>query len=136
LLRATPGIPPRSVYGLDSKQLSCRMEVNIFPPDQVEFVREQLKRVSDHYTNSLPGKTIRQARRTVTWAGHPAEEVEVEKEMPDDRKGGKKSVRIGWLGRTVWIGGTMYSFLLVGNDDGRPTAADRAAFFDSFVPGK
>jgi hypothetical protein len=29
-----------------------------------------------------------------------------------------------------------YSFTLTGNEDGRPTAAERAAFFDSFVPGK
>jgi hypothetical protein len=39
------------------------------------------------------------------------------------------------IGRSMLIGSVVYKLSLFGNEDGRPTVADRAAFFDSLALG-
>jgi hypothetical protein len=135
LFKPGPGNVPRSAHFVGGP-ITCMMEVNIYPAEEVEIVRAELLRIWEQNLNTMPGKKGSPIRRTITWGGRPADELEIEREYPDARKGGTATMRTRWVGRNLCIGTMSYSFTLIGNEDGRPTAAERAAFFDSFVPGK
>jgi hypothetical protein len=95
--------------------LDCSLGVMIYSPELVDGLR------------NVPFPLAATEKRVqVTWAGHPA--VEDTFENPESQA---ISVR-----RSMWVGNRIYYCKVAGMKAGRPTAAERAAVFDSFVPGK
>jgi hypothetical protein len=128
-----PGVSPWTIHAVDGKELYVEMEVNVVPFDQAAQLRADLKRQSDETRRNNPGDKF--VDRNVTWAGRPAEETEHYYDVrdPASKSGTARRLRVG---RDLWVGGTAYSFRIEGTEANRPTAGERAAFFDSFVLGK
>lgn len=107
-----------SDFAAQATGLYCEGGVAVFSPELVDGVRTATER--------RPADGPNGKRAPVTWAGHPA--VEDTSEVPETRGLTVK--------RWMWIGNRMYYCTLYGQAPERPTAAERAAVFDSLVVGK
>ena len=105
----------RSDHLAVAPDLDCSMGVMIYSPELVNGLRN----VAFPLASS-------EKRAQVTWAGHPA--VEDTYEDPENHSLGVR--------RSMWVGDRIYYCKVSGMKAGRPTAAERAAVFDSFVVGK
>jgi hypothetical protein len=111
----------RSKHQTHSRGPNCELEVAVFSPELVPDV-EAAWRGKPHPTGA-----IKPTSTPVTWAGHPAVERTGEFKTPD---GNRRTDVQRWM----FVGNRLYVATLSGLN-GSLTAAERAAFFDSFTPG-
>lgn len=107
-----------SDFAAQATGLYCEAGVAVFSPELVDGVRAATER---RPVSGANGK-----RTPVTWAGRPAFE-----DTSESVGAGRLEVK-----RWMWIGNRMYYCTLYGQAPDRPTAAERAAVFDSLVVGK
>lgn len=115
------GYQSKPLQATKEKPLWCRVGVYEYPPSFSPAARELKLREAVLFKK--PGADY----RAVTWGGKAAVEGSGEDvgALP-----GTKSVT-----RHLWVGDRFYYAELTGTD-GHPTAAEQAAFFDSFVLGQ
>jgi hypothetical protein len=106
-----------SIYRGTGNELSFRLVFMERNPSEVPTLREM------YYQGQFTGHEAfgtEQSRQELTWGGQPA--VEFVYESSDNFTTVLRVLNVGNRFYTHWIGGKQ----------GRPTAAERAAFFDSF----
>lgn len=114
------------VHAAAKQPFTCTLELQVFHPS----VRVAYSAFEPGAAPSpVPANWTVRSRRTVTWGGLTATELVVEKSFP-----GHQPDRAYMVGRSALTPDRLYQFLLE-RTDRMPTDAERAAFFDSFVPG-
>jgi hypothetical protein len=111
------GAMQMSSYRANSTEMNCEVEVFFFSPE-IASRQEQGMQARDKIIGATNVK-----KSAVTWAGHPAVE------LVGDFDGDPTRIavqRFMFIGNKLYIGG-LYGM------PGHPTAAERAAFFDSLV---
>lgn len=120
-----------SIHGTalaDGNGVAVKMKVLLFHPnEQAIFDRMVHGKMESAY-----GITITDSH-TLTWCGHPTVEADIE--VPDPTSTSQPPRRGYETSRIMVAPGRMYTMGIV-RMDRQPNAAERAAFFDSFVPGK
>jgi hypothetical protein len=111
------GAMQMSSYRANSTEMNCEVEVFFFSPE-IASRQEQALMARDKIIGATNVK-----RSAVTWAGHPAIE------LVGDFDGDPTRIAVQ---RFMFIGNKLYIGGLYGSP-GHPTAAERAAFFDSLV---
>ncbi len=115
--------PVQAGQGLNSSYeghvsgLSFGVVVTIFPPESADIIRAG----QEHQFSNDPNVK----RISATLAGRLADELTF----------GNYPQNITAITRRVWVGNRSYAVELVGDEPGRPTVAERATIFDSFVVG-
>jgi hypothetical protein len=111
------GAMQMSSYRANSTEMNCEVEVFFFSPEIASRQEQAMMARTDMFGATNVKKSA------VTWVGHPA--IELVGDMDGDPN--RVAVqRFMFIGNKLYIGG-LYGM------PGHPTAAERAAFFDSLV---
>lgn len=114
------------VHATAKQPFTCTLELQVFHPSmRVAYSAFE----PDAPAAAVPPNWTVSSRRTVTWGGLRATETVAEKSFPGHTPDRAYSV-IRW----ALTPDRLYQFLLE-RTDRMPTDAERAAFFDSFIPG-